>query len=171
MAPEDDTASLSALAGGDPDGLVGQVIAGKYRVTGVLAKGGMGRVFRAVQMPLDRPVAVKVLHSDVADNEETAARFEQRFFLEAAACAGRQEKYWAMHRALFDAQYDIWHRFLDDAVVAELRLVAERMTAVYETLERPLISSLRALTRFMSTLISPAMCTPYSAARLAIRAA
>lgn len=65
---------------------------------------------------------VKLVFRDVLNHE-----YRSRHSSEAAACAGRQEKYWAMHRALFDAQYDIWHRFLDDAVLVELRLVAERI--------------------------------------------
>ncbi len=65
---------------------------------------------------------VKLVFRDVLNHD-----YRSRHSSEAAACAERQKTYWAMHRALFDAQYDIWHRFLDDAVVAELRLVAERI--------------------------------------------
>lgn len=65
---------------------------------------------------------VKLVFRDVLNHD-----YRSRHSSEAAACAGRQEKFWHMHRALFDAQYDIWHAFLDDAVLAELRKVAERV--------------------------------------------
>ena len=41
---------------------VGLVIGGKYRITGVLGKGGMGTVYRAVHELSLSPVAIKVLH-------------------------------------------------------------------------------------------------------------
>jgi diguanylate cyclase (GGDEF)-like protein len=65
----------------DPD--IGRVLDGRFELTEFLAKGGMGRVYRAVQRPLDRVVAVKVLSSHGSLNEE----FRQRFFLEASLCA------------------------------------------------------------------------------------
>ena len=54
---------------------VGDVVGDRYRITGVLGAGGMGIVFRAVQEPLDRPVAVKVVHPEHARREKTRARF------------------------------------------------------------------------------------------------
>ena len=57
--------------------LIGQTLAGKYVVTGELGAGGMGAVYRAVQMPIEREVAVKVLKSDLSEDEMAAARFEQ----------------------------------------------------------------------------------------------
>ena len=44
-----------------PDPLIGTLVGGRYRVTGVLGTGGMGRVYAAVQEGLGRPVALKVL--------------------------------------------------------------------------------------------------------------
>lgn len=51
----------------------GTVIGGKYRIVEVIGSGGMGTVFDAVSMPLDRHVAVKVVsrHS----NGDEAKRF------------------------------------------------------------------------------------------------
>ena len=45
---------------------IGVVIGGKYRVTGVLGKGGMGTVYRAEHELSLLPVAVKVLHPSFA---------------------------------------------------------------------------------------------------------
>ncbi|MFH1808042.1 MAG: serine/threonine-protein kinase [Pseudomonadota bacterium] len=65
------------------DPLLGQLIAGKFRVIKAIARGGMGRIYQGVQEPLGRLVAIKVL--DVpgmnAANRDT---FEKRFFLEAS---------------------------------------------------------------------------------------
>ena len=75
----------------DPDGLVGRVIAGKYEVLDVLARGGMGRIYRAVQTPLGRPVALKVLHDELAEESLSGTggegSFQRRFLREAASCA------------------------------------------------------------------------------------
>ena len=65
----------------DAEGLVGRTVAGKYRVHEVLAKGGMGRIYRAEQVPLGRPVALKVLHSEL-DETGGDPGFQKRFLLE-----------------------------------------------------------------------------------------
>ncbi|MDR2727549.1 MAG: protein kinase [Chitinispirillales bacterium] len=49
---------------------------GKYRVIGKLGKGGMGDIYRAVQEPLNRIVALKVLPPQLSRDEEFAKRFE-----------------------------------------------------------------------------------------------
>ena len=47
----------------------------KYRIEGIVGVGGMGAVFRAVHVGLDKPVAIKVIHGHVAQNKEMVARF------------------------------------------------------------------------------------------------
>lgn len=54
----------------------GQVI-GRYRIGELIGSGGMGQVFRADDTELDRPVAFKVLHGDIAENDERVRRFIQ----------------------------------------------------------------------------------------------
>src|SRR5690349_11351830 len=44
----------------------GTVVAGRYRVEHPLGEGGMGRVFAARQVGLERPVAVKILRPELA---------------------------------------------------------------------------------------------------------
>ncbi|MBI4817153.1 MAG: serine/threonine protein kinase [Deltaproteobacteria bacterium] len=66
------------------DQRIGQVLAGRYRLERLIAKGGMGRVYLATQLPLDRPVAVKVLKHEF---QESDPNFVRRFFLEASTSA------------------------------------------------------------------------------------
>ncbi len=54
----------------------GQVI-GRYRLNELIGTGGMGEVFLSDDTELNRPVAFKVLHSDVADDDERVRRFIQ----------------------------------------------------------------------------------------------
>ena len=49
----------------------------QYAIEGLLGRGGMGSVFRARDLTLDRPVAIKVVTGDVATNPELRARFLQ----------------------------------------------------------------------------------------------
>jgi eukaryotic-like serine/threonine-protein kinase len=61
------------------DPLVGEVLDGRFRLEAMLGQGGMGAVYRGVQLSVDRKVAIKVLKPDLA-NEEVII---QRFFREA----------------------------------------------------------------------------------------
>ncbi len=54
----------------------GQVI-GRYRIGELIGTGGMGQVFLADDTELNRPVAFKVLHDDVAEDTERVRRFIQ----------------------------------------------------------------------------------------------
>ncbi len=69
------------------DPLVGAVVAGKYRVIDLVARGGMGRIYRAEQAPLGREVALKILTRPVLGTTSDDAALEKRFLLEAATCA------------------------------------------------------------------------------------
>jgi len=61
----------------EPDGYVGKSIAGKYRIEEQIGEGGMGKVFRARQLALDKPVVLKVLHPSLLSDERTVARFQR----------------------------------------------------------------------------------------------
>jgi beta-lactam-binding protein with PASTA domain/serine/threonine protein kinase len=54
---------------------VGLLLDGRYRVEATLARGGMATVYRAVDIRLDRVVALKVMHPELAADEVFVARF------------------------------------------------------------------------------------------------
>ncbi|HEY7324629.1 MAG TPA: serine/threonine protein kinase [Streptosporangiaceae bacterium] len=51
------------------------VLGGRYRLDSPIAAGGVGEVWRAADLVLDRPVAVKVLRSEYAGQRQALARF------------------------------------------------------------------------------------------------
>lgn len=53
---------------------VGKVIDGKYRVDALVGEGGMGVVWKATQLDLERPVAIKVVREEFASNEAVVSR-------------------------------------------------------------------------------------------------
>src|ERR1041384_4903838 len=62
-----------------PDPLVGQLIGGRFRVTGVLGEGGMGKVYVGEQQmgTTVRKVAIKTLHSHLSKDPSVLARFHR----------------------------------------------------------------------------------------------
>ena len=65
------------------DALVGRVLDGRYRVEARIARGGMATVYRALDLRLDRVVALKVLSPHLAHDPD----FSERFRREALAIA------------------------------------------------------------------------------------
>jgi serine/threonine-protein kinase len=50
-------------------------LSGQYRLERELGAGGMGVVFLATDLALDRPVAIKVIHPELATHPSIAQRF------------------------------------------------------------------------------------------------
>lgn len=65
------------------DALVGHVLDGRYRVDARIAAGGMATVYRALDMRLDRVLALKVMHPALAAD----GVFVERFIREAKSAA------------------------------------------------------------------------------------
>lgn len=57
------------------DALIGIRLDGRYHITGVLGRGGMGIVYEGVHEQLGRAVAIKVLSADTATDPVVAERF------------------------------------------------------------------------------------------------
>ncbi len=57
--------------------LLGSTIEGKFRIDVQLGRGAMGTVYRATQLNLERPVAMKVMRSDILSNPVAIERFKR----------------------------------------------------------------------------------------------
>jgi DNA-binding beta-propeller fold protein YncE/predicted Ser/Thr protein kinase len=88
---------------------VGTEVAG-YRVEELIARGGMGVVYRAIHLGLDRPVALKVIARELADRDG----FRERFLRESRLAASLD------HPAVVPV-YD--SREVDGELIVAMRLV------------------------------------------------
>src|SRR5262245_47435777 len=77
----------------DRFGLAGAVLAGRYRVDRQVAEGGFAVVYRAFQIALERPIALKVLKTPLGLTDAARERFENRFATEARTIARLQHPY------------------------------------------------------------------------------
>ena len=92
---------------GEPS--IGSTVGG-YRIDSLIARGGMGVVYRATQLALERPVALKVIARQLADDE----KFRRRFLSESRLAASLE------HPAVvpvYDARED------DGELIVAMRLI------------------------------------------------
>lgn len=66
-----------AAAAAPANSLLGEMLAERYIVLGVLGSGAVGTVYWGVQHPVGRRVAVKVLHAGITASAEDKERFER----------------------------------------------------------------------------------------------
>ncbi|HEY6558543.1 MAG TPA: protein kinase [Polyangiaceae bacterium] len=67
--------TTSGTASASADTLIGQMVAGRHQVLELIETGGGGRVYRAVQKPLERVVALKIIHPALLASDEAVTRF------------------------------------------------------------------------------------------------
>lgn len=72
-------ASQFPAPGNSSDARVGQLLMQRYLVYRVVADGGMGRVYEALDKVQNRHVAVKILHPEVARDEVSLERFKREY--------------------------------------------------------------------------------------------
>ena len=67
--------------------LIGEVLSNRFRIETVLGHGGMGAVYRALDLTLERQVALKVLAPTAENLDESPEILHARFFHEARLAA------------------------------------------------------------------------------------
>jgi eukaryotic-like serine/threonine-protein kinase len=76
LAPNVPAAGMPAHAA-PSDPLIGQTLAGRYLIQKKLGEGGMGAVYLATHVVLEKQVALKVLHGEYARKPDLVERFMQ----------------------------------------------------------------------------------------------
>ncbi|HYN50277.1 MAG TPA: serine/threonine-protein kinase, partial [Thermoleophilaceae bacterium] len=114
--------------------LIGSVLAG-YRIDGVAGEGGMGRVYRATQMALNRKVALKLIVPELANEADFRARFERESHLTASIDHPNVIPIYEAGEAegrLFIAMRWVEGTDLRSVIVSEGRLDPDRAVAIVE---------------------------------------
>jgi len=56
---------------------IGTLISGRYRLEAMIGRGGMSSVYRAFDTVLERPVAIKLMHREIAADSDQLERFRR----------------------------------------------------------------------------------------------
>ena len=122
--------------------LTGELIDGRYQLQKLLAAGGMASIYAALDTRLDRNVAVKIMHSHLANDED----FVNRFIREAKATASLS------HPNIVAIQDQGWNEGGSPAVFIVMELI-DGFTLRELIAERGALSPLEAL-RYLSPVVS-----------------
>ncbi len=127
-----------------PKSLIGQTL-GNYQLVEALGRGGMAQVYKAYHAKLDRYVAIKILRSDLVEQDEFLARFKR----EARAVSSLR------HPAIvqvfdFDTQDDLHYMVMEllEGDTLRARLNAYRL----KNQRMPLPETLRIITDILRGL-------------------
>jgi tRNA A-37 threonylcarbamoyl transferase component Bud32 len=149
FCPHCGTAVAAPAAPGDP--FIGAVVNGKFRVEKMIGQGGMGRVYRAHHLTLDRPVVLKMLHRAYSADPQIVQRFQR----EARAASrldhpnsiavldfGESEDGTLFMAMEFLAGQDLGHVVADEFPLPEARIIrigAQVLSALAEAHARGII--------------------------------
>jgi serine/threonine-protein kinase len=70
-------AACAPQAEAPADPFLGRTINGKFKVEAMIGQGGMGKVYRARHLTLDRPVVLKMLHRTYSEDPQIVQRFQR----------------------------------------------------------------------------------------------
>src|ERR1700692_1283306 len=57
--------------------MLGTLLGGRYRLDAQIGRGGMSTVYRAFDTVLERPVAIKLMHREIASDSDQLERFRR----------------------------------------------------------------------------------------------
>src|SRR5580700_120028 len=57
--------------------VLGTLLGGRYRLDAQIGRGGMSTVYRAFDIVLERPVAIKLMHREIASDSDQLERFRR----------------------------------------------------------------------------------------------
>src|SRR6516164_1124331 len=57
--------------------VLGTLLGGRYRLDAQIGRGGMSTVYRAFDIVLERPVAIKLMHREIANDFDQLERFRR----------------------------------------------------------------------------------------------
>ncbi|UCG23318.1 MAG: protein kinase, partial [Chloroflexota bacterium] len=117
--------------------LIGRTV-GKYHVSEILGRGGMAEVYKAYQETLDRYVAIKVMHSFLAEEQGFVGRFQRE--ARAMAALNHHNIVGVYDFDVFDDMYYIVMEFVSGGTLKD-RIAA--MTGAGDTM--PLSASTRVV--------------------------
>ncbi|MBX9725038.1 MAG: hypothetical protein K2X81_26785, partial [Candidatus Obscuribacterales bacterium] len=60
----------------DPKALIGQIVDERYEIISIAGRGGMGTVYKAKQIDLARPVALKLMDERMGSEDDALIRFK-----------------------------------------------------------------------------------------------
>lgn len=130
-----------------PDPVLDRIVDGRYQVEAELAQGGMATVYRARDLRLDRPVALKVMREDLARDDT----FVRRFVHEARVAARLQHPHIV----------SVYDQGEDDGIVFLAMELVEGSTLRDLVSRRAPLSAREALTFFVPVV--EALATAHSA--------
>jgi serine/threonine protein kinase len=77
LSPKHDSTGQAAHRRSEVDPLVGQLLGGRYKILRKIGEGGMGIVYEAEHVMIEKRVGLKVLREDFSSREDVVERFRQ----------------------------------------------------------------------------------------------